>query len=215
MCKFCHLHVHSDASKDGCGKVENLVRYASELGMTKLALTDHGTLSGWIRFALSCQENNIQPIAGLEGYIEVDGKRGHITVLSDGDKGFNSLVQLHNTAHLRSESYKDMATFTPDELIKYNEGLILLTGCVASPLHSMSLTEAVSLGNRFKSVFNDRMFAEIMHVSESSDIWLRSIYLSEQLNIPLVATNDVHLHRKEDAPRSTISSYDLRYNSFE
>lgn len=218
MNNFAHLHVHTDASKDGLGRVEDLVKFAKEQGFDSLAMTDHGTMSNTIAFIHAAKKNNIKPIIGLEGYIEVDGKRGHITVLSDGDKGYKSLVDLHNAAHRKAETYKDMATFNVDELIKYNEGLIILSGCVASPLHQMSLSEALSLGQRLKNVYNDRMFAEIMHVGDSNDIWLRSLELADNLNIPLVATNDVHFQRKDHAVLHPIltkmkASYD--YNSKE
>lgn len=218
MCWYCHLHVHTDASKDGLGRVEDLVKLAHSMGYKSLAMTDHGTLSNTVRFYQACNKAGIKPIIGLEGYIEVDNKRGHITLLSDGDKGYSSLVKLHNVAHAKSESYKDMATFNVEELLRYNEGLICLTGCVASPLHQLSLNEALSLGQRLKNVFDDRLFAEIMHVGDSNDIWLRSLELADNLGLKLVATNDVHFQKKEHADLHPIltrmkASYD--YNSRE
>lgn len=195
---FAHLHCHSEGSLiDGLGTVERLVSAAKDAGYTALALTEHGTLSTSATFALVCQRYGIKSIQGYEGYIEVDGERGHITLLADGNRGFNSLINLNNVAQQRPGR---RPTFTLDELIDNQAGLVCLTGCLASPLQQQSLGEAVKLGALLKGVFEDRLFAEAMFLSDLPDVVERALHLREALNIPLVVTNDVHFPFQSDAP---------------
>ena len=195
--RFTHLHVHTDASVlDGLGLAERTVRYAKHQGYRKLAMTDHGSLSNAIVFSQSCIQNGIKPLIGMEGYIVVDGQIGHITLLADGDAGFTNLVKLNNLA--QASPYKRPA-FSVDQLVKHADNLVCLSGCVASPMQSMSLKESLSLGRRLKKAFGKRFIAEIMFVADM-DTWSRPLEIAERLNIPTVLTNDVHFAKKSDGP---------------
>lgn len=191
--EFTHLHVHTDASlRDGMGTVPNLINSAKSLGFSHLAMTDHGTLANAVSFTIEAKRAGIKPLLGLEGYINVDNEIGHITLLADGPEGWHSLVNLNNIAQ---KSVTKSPSFTLDNLVMNNNGLLCLTGCVASPFNRMGLTEAVSIGNRLKGVFGGRLFAEIMFVG-ISDSYIRPVQLADRLGIKPVVTNDVHFTDK-------------------
>lgn len=201
MSEFAHLHVHTDASRiDGLGPVDKLVSTAKEKGFNTLAMTDHGSLANAVSFIASAKTHGVKPIIGVEGYLAIDGKINHITLLGDGDVGFNSLIKLNNLAH--ASSYARPA-FTVDQLKEHNNGVSVLSGCIASPFQQMPLNDAIFLARTLQTVFEDRLFAEIMFVIDG-DSWERSLELSRRLSIPLVATNDVHFPSSELAPIHTI-----------
>lgn len=198
---FTHLHVHTDASKiDGLGTVHRLVEAAAAKGFKALAITDHGSLANSITFVQACQQNGIKPILGVEGYVEVEGVVGHITVLADGIRGFRNLVLLNNSGQ---NSPHSRPAFKLDALLRYHEHLLVLSGCPASPLQSLPEKDAIALGRRLKSVFGPRLFAETMFVSETPT-WIRSQKLSRELQLPYVTTNDTHFAYQEDADIHTI-----------
>lgn len=199
--QFCHLHVHSDASiGDGLRPVNALVSAAKELGFETLALTDHGTLANAIAFATSCKENQVKPILGLEAYIQVEGEINHITLLADGNRGFNNLTTLNNLGH---KSGFSKPAFQLSDLFENSDGLLCLTGCVSSPFNKGSYNDAKSLASKFKAVFGPRLFSEIMFVADV-DTWSRPLKLSQDLNIKPVITNDVHFPYHADAKVHTI-----------
>jgi DNA polymerase-3 subunit alpha len=194
---FAHLHVHTDASRiDGLGTVENLVARAKELGMPSLAMTDHGSLTNTIAFMSACKLAGIKPIVGVEGYVAVDSQIFHITLLANGKAGFNSLVNVNNAGQHSSFS---KPAFSIDDLVKNNDGLYILTGCIASPFQALPLPDAVEIGRYLLPHFSGRMFAETMAVGNYRS-WVRSMELAERLGIPPVVTNDVHFTKRELAP---------------
>lgn len=199
--EFTHLHLHTDASlRDGLGTVSRMVERAKVLGFGSLAITDHGTLANAISFTIECERAGIKPIIGLEGYIEEDGVIGHITLLADGDKGFNSLLNLNNIAHYSRFS---QPAFTAQQLIDRSEGLVCLTGCISSPLQQLSLRDAIRLGSHLKRAFGNRLFAEIMFVGAELSP-KRGLLLAERLNIKPVITNDVHFPFENDGEIHSI-----------
>lgn len=195
--EFTHLHVHTDASlRDGLGSVPRLIGQAKALGFGQIAMTDHGTLANAISFTTECQYNGIKPIMGLEGYIHYDDQVGHITLLADGNEGWQSLIRLNNLAHENSR-FRSPA-FSIDQLMENQSGLVCLTGCIASPFHQYSNSDAMRLGVKLKSVFGSRLFAEVMFVADL-DTWSRPFMLADKLGLKLVLTNDVHFPMKTDA----------------
>lgn len=209
---FSHLHVHTDASKiDGLGAIDSqvvngqnvpgLVEVAKHKGFEHLAITDHGTLSNTVSFVVTCKRFGVKPIVGLEGYLQDANEIFHITLLADGQKGFSNLVKLNNQAML---SDTRRPSFTLDELKKYSENVICLSGCPASPLQALDWKAARRIGLFLKNAFKDRFFAELMFVQNDFPSWERSIQISKDLKIPLVVTNDVHFSEKEKAYSSTI-----------
>ncbi len=215
MVRFAHLHVHTDASlKDGFGPVSRLVNYAREIGYDALAMTDHGTLANAVSFSLECKANGIKPILGLEAYLNFGGYNGHITLLADGDRGWENIVKLNNLGH--ASTFKAPA-ITVEQLMEHSADVLCLTGCQASPFHRFDEPTALDLGRRLKLAFGDRLFAEVMFVSDV-DTWSRSVWLSKQLRLPIVLTNDSHFPKKADAklhPLLTKMKAGFEYNSSE
>ncbi len=192
---FTHLHLHTDASiRDGLGTVRRMMTRAKRMGFENIAMTDHGTLANAITFSIEAKAAGIKPLIGLEGYISFDGKIGHITLLADGMRGWNSLLLLNNKAH-RSELRQP--AFLIDDLVSHSDGLVCLTGCIASPFHQLSYDESYSLGLKLKKAFGYKLFAEVMFVNDGKS-WERSLRLSSRLGIKAVITNDVHFPEKTD-----------------
>lgn len=192
---FTHLHVHSDASKDGLREITQLVKTAKACGFSSLAVTDHGSLANAVSFALASKAIGIKPIAGLEAYVSFDGKTGHVTLLGNGQKGLDNLIRLNNIGHA---SAGKQPAFTLDNLLADCKDLVCLSGCVSSPFNQLSLPEATSLMSKFKHAFGGKFFMEMMFVADT-DTWSRPIQLAERGRIPLVITNDVHFPLKDDA----------------
>lgn len=213
--RFSHLHVHTDASlKDGLGSVSRLVKYAASVGYDALAMTDHGSLANAVSFSLECKANGIKPILGLEGYLAQGDLIGHITLLADGERGWENLVKLNNLGH--ASVYKHPA-FTVEQLMEYSEDVVCLTGCQASLLHKLDDRSAIELGRSLKFAFGERLFVEIMFIGDV-DTWTRSVELSRALRLPIVMTNDSHFPYKADAklhPILTKMKAGFEYNSDE
>ena len=210
---FVHLHVHSDAS-DGVGTIETLVSRAEELGMTALALTDHGTLANMVSFFVACRKHNIKPIFGQEIYFAIpkpDGQAAihHMTVLAQNKTGLSNLFKL-TTIGSRS-AFRKPAVMLSD-LIRHNEGLIILSGCQASPFYALPEEQADALASELKIHFKDRIFMELMFVS-STDTHTIPLRLAERWKIKTVMTTDVHFARKEDSDiHKLISSARFGYS---
>lgn len=198
MCNFSHLHVHTDASKiDGLGPVNKLVYAASRKNFKHLAITDHGTLANVIAFDSACKEYGVKPIIGLEGYISEASNIYHITLLADGNKGFENLVNLNN---IGVKSGGNRPAFTIQNLLDHSENVIVLSGCPSSPMQELDWKDARRIAIKLKDCFQDRFFSELMFVVETLPSWERSIQLAQDLDLQLVLTNDVHYAEKEYAP---------------
>jgi len=198
MSSFCHLHLHTDASiLDGLGTVHRTVEQAKKLGFTRLAMTDHGTLANAVTFTIACEEAGIKPILGEEIYIKHENKIGHLTLLADGQKGFESLVGLTNFAHRREQPSR-RPFITLDELQKFNQDITCLTGCIAAPTHWLPYSKAVKFVADLRDIFDKRVFAEVMFVTDE-DIQSRPLRLAKKLGLESLVTNDVHFAMKADA----------------
>ncbi len=210
---FAHLHLHTDASlRDGLGTVPRMMRAAKGLGFTKIAMTDHGTLANAITFSIEAKALGIKPLMGLEGYVAFDGQIGHITLLADGMAGWNSLLRLNNLAH--AGTYRQPA-FDIDQLLMNTDGLVCLTGCIASPLQQLSFKEAQRLAYTLKDYFGHRLFAECMFVGDSLG-WERPLRLASSVGLKPVITNDVHFPYQGDAgihPILTQMKSGFKYDS--
>ena len=192
------LHTHTEYSiKDGVGTTSRLVQAAASKKFEAVAITDHGTLGGTISFSILCEQTGVKPIIGLEGYVTVDGKRNHITLLADGNDGFAGLVNLSNLAHRKD------GTFTISELLDHQQDLICLTGCIASPFHALEYSDAIEVGRRLKTVFGPRLFGELMFVGHEP-MHERVLKLCEELKLKPVLTNDVHFPLEEDGAVHSI-----------
>lgn len=212
---FIHLHNHSYYSLlDGLGPLEQIVECAKKQGASAVGLTDHGVLYGVIDFYRICKLNGIKPIIGCEMYIaprsrfdkeaNVDTKPYHLILLATNYKGYQNLLQLVTKAHLEGFYYKPRV----DEglLRVYNEGLICLSGCLASET-SRSILEkndesTLSIIQRYQEIFGkENYFLEIQDhplIEEQDIVNKKLIELSSLTDAPLVATCDSHYVHPED-----------------
>ena len=211
MVEFVHLHNHTDYSLlDGAASVKGYVKKAKELGMKALAITDHGNMYGAMEFYDECRKAGILPIIGCEFYITEDRnlkqsgtKTHHLILLASSDKGYHNLMELNSIAWTEGHYYKPRI----DEgvLFEHSEGLICLSACLAGELPGKLLEgntdEAYALARRYKDVFKDNYYIELQnHGIEEERRVLPMLYeLAQNLNIPVVATNDIHYINREDA----------------
>lgn len=219
--KFTHLHVHSHYSLlDGLPKIDELLDYVKELGMDSVALTDHGVLYGAVEFYKKAKERGIKPIIGCEIYTafermdqkrpNIDDKKYHLILLAKNEEGYKNLVQLITKAHLEGFYYKPRVD---DKLLaKHSEGLIALSGCLAGRIprliQSKNFEQAEDLAKKYQEIFgNDNFYLEIQHhpnIPGQKTINNELINISQKYGIPLIATNDTHYLKSEDAEAQDI-----------
>lgn len=213
--KFTHLHVHSHYSLlDGLAKIDNLLDYTKELGMDSLALTDHGVLYGAVEFFQKAKQRGIKPIIGCEVYVAldkmtdrrpgIDDKRYHLVLLVKNETGYKNLVKLVSKGHLEGFYYKPR--IDEEILEKHSEGLIALSACLNGKIPrlilSNKLDEAKKTIVKYKEIFGEDFYLELQHhtnIPDQQKVNKALIELSRQFDVPLVATNDIHYLRKEDA----------------
>jgi len=216
MSKFTHLHVHSHYSLlDGLPKIDDLLDYAKKLGMDSIALTDHGVLYGAVEFFKKATKKGIKPIIGCETYVafedmhqkraHIDNRIYHLILLAKNKVGYKNLVKLLTKAHLEGFYYKPRIDH--ESLAKYSEGLIGLSACLKGKIPQAILQnkikEAKEIALEYKKIFgNGNFYLELQHhanIKEQKKVNDVLISFSKELKIPLVATNDVHYLRPEDA----------------
>lgn len=217
---FVHLHNHTHYSLlDGLTKVPELVEFVKNSGMEAVAITDHGTMSGLVELYKCCNDAGIKPILGLEAYVAArkmtdrdpahDKQRFHITLLAMNNKGFENLCHIMSEAEIHGKYYRPRTDH--EQLEKYNEGIICLSGCMGS-----EISEAIRAGDDkrafelidwYSNVFKDRFYLEMQdhghpksstHSAEQKKVndWLMAH--AEELGLPLVVTCDAHYLTKQD-----------------
>ncbi len=219
--KFTHLHVHSHYSLlDGLPKIDELLDYVKELGMDSVALTDHGVMYGAIEFFKKAKIKGIKPIIGCEVYVaidkmqdkrpNIDSRRHHLILLAKNEQGYKNLVKLVSKAHLEGFYYKPR--IDEELLSQYAEGLIGLSACIQGKIPRLLLSnkneEAEETAKKYESFFGKgNFYLELQHhanIPEQATANKRLIELSKKTGIPLVATNDIHYLRKEDAEAQDV-----------
>jgi DNA polymerase-3 subunit alpha len=214
---FTHLHVHSEYSLlDGMCRIPQLVSRTKELGMDSLALTDHGVMYGAIEFYQAAREAGIKPIIGCEVYVAQDSRHGrttgdknyyHLVLLARDDAGYRNLIQLTSKAHLEGFYYKPRVD--RELLQEHHQGLIALSACLGGEIPGLvmqgQIEEAKQAALWHRETFGD-FYLEIQRhpMPELDRVNPVLIRMSEELDIPLVATSDVHYVNREDA-----ASHDL------
>ena len=209
---YVHLHNHSDYSLlDGASSIPRMVERAAELAMPALALTDHGSLFGAVEFYQQARHAGVKPIIGMEAYVTRGSRRDrtretahHLVLLARDERGFKNLMKLSSLAFLEGFYYKPRVDH--EILSKYGEGLLALSACpkgeIAADLLEDNEPRAIETAMMYRDLFGaDHYFLEIQnHGLEIEDqIRERVIALSRKTGIPLVATNDCHYLRHEDA----------------
>ncbi|HKM40196.1 MAG TPA: DNA polymerase III subunit alpha [bacterium] len=215
MSNFVHLHVHSAYSLlDGAGRIEELVLRAKELGMPALALTDHGVMYGAVDFYKTAKAHGIKPLVGCEVYVaprtrhhrrsKVDDRLNHLVLLAKNEQGYGNLMALTSRGFTEGFYYKPRVD--KELLAQYSGGLIALSGCMAGEVPRFLLTgsenKAYQAASNYKDIFGaENFFLELQdhHLPEQDKLNRDLVTLAKDLNIQVVATNDVHYLKREDA----------------
>ncbi len=215
MADFVHLHVHSDFSLlDGLGKVKDMTQAAADMGMPALALTDHGVMFGCLHFYHAAKKAGIKPIIGCEIYLSPrdmtlkdanqDARTTHLVLLAENDQGYKNLMQIATAAQLEGFYYRPR--IDREYLAAHAEGLIALSACPSGEIARGFLQNRADQARKaalwFRDVFGpDRFFLELQDhdIPEMKAVNPAIIELSRETGIPLVATNDAHYIRKDQA----------------
>jgi DNA polymerase-3 subunit alpha len=213
---FVHLHCHSEYSLlDGANRIDDLIAKALEFEQPALAITDHGNLHGAWEFQEKAKKAGLKPIIGMEAYVapgdrrardRVGGDRGkpyfHLVLLAQNATGYKNLVKLSSLAY--TEGFYAKPRMDRELLARYNEGIVVSSACMAGEIahHLLSdeYEQARATASWYADVFRDRYYLEVQaHASENQDTLNRRVFqLSEELSIPVLATNDAHFLTKGD-----------------
>jgi len=215
MADFVHLHTHSHYSLlDGLSKIDGLIGRAKSLGMNALALTDHGAMYGLIEFYQKAKKAELKPILGVETYMArrtlydkeagVDARPFHLTLLAENYTGYQNLIQLVSTAHLKGFYYR--ARIDKDLLTKHHDGLILLTGCLNGELPELirngKMDQARKLVRWYLELFDrDHLYFEVQHhptLPDQERVNQGLAELGKEFSVSLVATGDSHYLTHDD-----------------
>ena len=213
--QFCHLHTHTEYSLlDGEASIKKLVARVKELGMDSCAITDHGSMYGVVDFYREAKSQGIHPVIGCEVYMaprsrfdkvhDIDNKTSHLILLAENQKGYKNLIKLVSAGYIDGFYYKPRIDF--EMLKEHSEGIIALSACIAGEVPKALLRgdydEAKKIALKYAEVLGkDNYFLEIQDhgLSEQKRIIPDMLRLSEETGIGLVATNDIHYLKKEDA----------------
>ena len=212
MTEFVHLHNHTDFSLlDGAASISRYVAKAKEYGMKSLAITDHGNMFGVLDFYDACRKAGIRPIPGCEFYINPEGRAikdagnhyYHLILLAMNDKGYHNLMELNSIGFLEGFYYKPR--IDNEVLAQHSEGLICTSACLAGEIPQKLLAGnvegAYEVARWYKDLFGDRYYIEIQNhfIPEEVRVLPQLVKLARDLDIKLVATNDIHYIDKADA----------------
>ena len=207
-----HLHVHSEYSLlDGACRIDSLAERAAAYGQPALGLTDHGVMNGAVEHYKACKKHGIKPIMGLEAYYVDDRRteavkyeRNHLTLVAQSDQGFRNLVKLTSAGFL--EGYKrGKANVDMELLSQYSEGVIALTGCLASRfcqrLAEDNRHEARAHADELLQVFgSDNVYFEVQKngIALQDKVNEGIVDIAREVGRPVVGTADVHYLGRED-----------------
>ena len=224
---FVHLHVHTEYSMlDGAARVGDLVNEVARQEMPAIAMTDHGNVFGAFDFYKQATKAGVKPIIGIEAYVapesRFDKKRvqwadggeddvsgggayTHMTILAENNQGLSNLFRLSSLASLEGYYYKPRMD---RELIsRYADGLIATTGCpggeIQTRLRMGNYREALRAASDYRDIFGaNNFFLEVMdhQIDIETRVKADLLKLGKELKLPLLATNDLHYTRHEDAP---------------
>jgi len=215
-CGFCHLHVHSEYSLlDGANRIKDMAKRAAALDMPALAITDHGVMYGAIDHYTSCKKEGIKPIIGVEAYVaprthldkdsQLDSqkKTNHLTLWAKNKKGYENLVKLTSTAHLKGFYYKPRVDH--ELLAQHAEGIICGSACLGGEVPQLIMAkkfdEAVERALMYRDIFGkENYFLELMDhdLTGQGEVNDRLIDIHHKTGIPLICSNDAHYLRRED-----------------
>ena len=212
---FAHLHVHTEYSLlDGSNKIKEYVKRVKELGMDSAAITDHGVMYGVIDFYRAAKEAGIKPIIGCEVYVAPnsrfdkeltggDDRYYHLVLLAENNTGYANLMKIVSKGFTEGYYYKPRVDM--EILNRYHEGIIALSACLAGEvaryIQKGLIDEAKKAALKYQACFGkDKYFLELQDhgIPTQRTVNTALLSMSKELDIPLVATNDVHYTYRED-----------------
>ncbi|MBR6703579.1 MAG: DNA polymerase III subunit alpha [Clostridia bacterium] len=210
MTDFVHLHLHTEYSLlDGAAKVDDLVDYLVKNNVDACAITDHGNMYASLYFAEECVKKGIKYIIGCELYAtdnHFDKRAGtntdHIVLLAKNKTGYKNIVKLDSLSYI--EGFYGKPRIGYDYIKKHHEGVICLSACLAGRIPQLLLDgeydKAKAWAQDMKEVFGEDFYIEIQDhgIAEEKQVIPDLIKIANELNIGLVATNDVHYIEKDD-----------------
>lgn len=217
---FVHLHSHTEYSLfDGISRIGELVSHVKEMGQTALAITDHGVMYGAVYLYKECIKQGIKPIIGCEIYVTRGGrfdksgngkeKLAHLILLAENNEGYQNLIKICSKAW--TEGYYHRPRADHELLEKYHEGLIVTSACVGGEVPQAILNgdmdEARKVIEFYINTFGkDNYFLEIQNHGLPEEAAVRPVLasLAKEYGLGLVATNDFHYTKKEDARSQEI-----------
>ena len=217
---FTHLHLHTEYSLlDGMSRISELPSYVKELGMDSCAITDHGAMFGVVDFYKACKKAGIKPVIGCEVYTaartlydkdpDKDRGYGHLILLAENQKGYSNLVKIVSKSYVDGFYYKPRVD--KELLRQYSEGLICLSGCLAGNVQRMLLARDYAGAKRealeLREIFGENnFFLELQnhHLEEDVTVMTGLKMISDETGIPMVATNDAHYMRRNDATAQDV-----------
>ncbi|WP_394795736.1 DNA polymerase III subunit alpha [Armatimonas sp.] len=210
---FVHLHNHSEFSLlDGASKIKDMVKYAVEMEMPALALTDHGVMYGSFEFYTAARAAGIKPLIGSELYVATRGRKDrdpkrdgnhHLVAIAKNETGYKNLMKLVTLASLEGFYYKPRVD--KELLAEYSEGLIICSACMggelAQAIMKQSYEDAKNVAAWYREVFKDDFYLEVQghHANGQWDVNADVKRISREMGIKMVATNDSHYLKAEDA----------------
>ena len=217
---FVHLHLHSEYSLlDGACRLKDLVKSVKNKGQTAVAVTDHGNMFAAVDFFIEAKNAGIKPIIGCEVYVanrtlhdktaELDSRPYHMILLCENMTGYRNLTKMVSIAW--TEGFYRKPRIDDTLLEKYHEGLICLSACLAGEIPRAIVADDISgayeKAKYYKNLFGDgNFYLELQNhfIKEQTVVNNTLIKMSEDLNIPLVATNDCHYIDKKDSETHNI-----------
>ncbi len=220
MPDFVHLHVHTEYSLlDGANRIKDLIRRTAELGMKSIAITDHGVMYGVVDFYKEAVKNGIKPIIGCEIYTakrtrfdkepNLDSEQGHLVLLARDMTGYKNLMKIVSIGFIEGFYYKPRVDM--EVLERYSEGITALSACLSGDIPKAimhnDIESAKKIALKYNSIFGQgNFYLELQNngIEEQNLVNQQLIKLSKELSLPLIATNDAHYLRREDARAQEI-----------
>jgi DNA polymerase III subunit alpha len=205
--RFVHLRLHTDYSLvDGVVRVKELVKTCAAQGMPAVAVTDENNLFALIKFYSNAQNAGIKPVMGADLWVQADDPEdepSYITCLVQSEQGYRNLTLLISRAW-QTNQVRERALIRREWLLELNEGLIVLSGARFGDVGKLLLAEKTDLAreraSEYKTVFGDRYYLEVQRTQRpgDEDCLHASVALAAELDIPVVASNDVRFLKRED-----------------
>ncbi len=210
MTDFIHLHVHTEYSLlDGAARVDDIVDHLQKTGVDACAITDHGNMYACLKFAEECVRKGIKYIIGCELYATDDHlahkpgtKTEHIVLLAKNKTGYKNIVKLDSLSYI--DGFYGKPRISYDLIKKHHEGVICLSACLAGRVPRLLMDGDYEAAKKFakemKDVFGEDFYIELQDhgIAEQKQILPQLIQIAKELDIGVVATNDVHYIHKED-----------------